>query len=373
MARIENQKELLAEVKEKESRVYRLLERIDCQSLLITRRENFAWLSCGGRAVVSYVTDASPVFLLITPVKKYAIGYNMDVPRTMDEELLNQDYEPISLSTLGKSPLEAALDLAEGKVAADEKINSVTFAGPAITALHEPFTPQEITRYRQIARESAEIVHDLACWVEPGMTERKVLGHMWGKFLEHDFEGDCMFVVSDERIQRYRHAVPSSKKIENVVMIAPAVYKYGLHVVISRMVYFSPPSDDLLHRQQAVSTILSSMVNHAIPGTNLHDLLTLCYDLFDSLGFPEEKGNHMHGGPTGYRVGYPERCRDLIDIVQQNTALAWYITVRGAKTEEVVLPGLSCGEIISLEPKWPMVTIQHNGFSSLVPDILRRY
>jgi Xaa-Pro dipeptidase len=373
MGRIINQVELAAEVKEKEGRVRGLLERIGCQSLMVTRRENFSWLSCGGRAVVSYVTDASPVLLLITPEKKYAIGYIMDLPRTMDEELLNQGYEPIFLSTLGKSPLEAALALAEGKVAADEKINGVKFAGPDVTALHEPLTQQEMARYRQIAKESAEIIHRLACWVEPGMSERQVLGYMWGQYLEQDFDGDCMFVVSDERIQRYRHAVPSGKKIENVVLIAPAVYKYGLHVVISRMVYFSPPSADLLHRQQAVSTILAAVVNHAVPGSRLSGLLAVCYDLFDSLGYPEEKGNHMHGGPTGYRVGYPERCRDQAEIIQHNTALGWYITIRGAKSEEVVLPGSWGGEIISLEPNWPMVKIEYQGNSSLVPDILRRY
>ena len=44
-----------------------MLAELGYDSLILTRRDNFAWLSCGGRAVVAYTVPDSPVFLVVTP------------------------------------------------------------------------------------------------------------------------------------------------------------------------------------------------------------------------------------------------------------------------------------------------------------------
>ena len=209
----------------KEQRIREMLERLGYQSLVLTRRENFAWLSCGHKGVVSYVSETSPVFLLITPSKKYAIGHNMDLPRTFEEELDGLGYEPVSLPTFGKSPLEKTLELAEGKLAVDDCFIGMDNIEPEILKVHEPFTLEELARYDKVCKESAAIVKELALWVKPGVTERQMLAKMWGMYLEQGFEGDCMFIVSDDRIKRYRHGVPSDKPIEKHLIIAPACTK----------------------------------------------------------------------------------------------------------------------------------------------------
>jgi Xaa-Pro aminopeptidase len=370
--RIKDQANLEAEMQEKMRRIFTALDQHGCDSLVITRRDNFAWLSCGGRAVTSYITPTSPVFLLITPNIKYAIGHNMDVPRTMDEELTGQGYEKISLPTFSKSPAEAVRELAVGRLASDDLFPGAANLDPVVLALHEPFTPQDMERYRAVARESGEIIHQLACWVEPGMTERQVLGKMWGLYLEHDFDGDCMFVVSDDRIQRYRHAVPSQKVIEKALILAPAVYKYGLHVQISRLVYFEKPTEELYRRQNAMATLQGVMLASCTPGTSLNGLLRLCLEMFEKLGYPEERTNHMHGGPTGYRVSFPERCLDPKEVIKSNMAFSWYLTVKGAKTEETILVDENGGKLISVDPLWPMLDVVYEGTRAQVPDILIR-
>src|SRR5271157_2878678 len=181
------------EARVKFERIHRLLDESGYDSLLIARRENFAWLSCGGRAVTSYVVENAPVYLLVTPTRKYAIGYSMDMPRTLDEELVGQGYDPVILPTFGKTPEDTALQLAEGRLAADCNIAGLDNLGPLVTALHEPYLPEEMERYRSAGKEAGELIHELADWVQPGMTERQVLGHMWGLYVEHDFDGDCMF------------------------------------------------------------------------------------------------------------------------------------------------------------------------------------
>ena len=302
----------LSESQEKERRIHAALAQLGYDSVILTRRDNFAWLTCGGRAVIMYTVQTSPVFLVLTPHKKYAVGYNIDVPRTVDDELGGLGYEPVALPTFSKTPEQVAVELAAGRVAADDPALGVPDINLDIRALHEPYTPQEMARYATVCRESGEILRQLADWVEPGMTERQVYAHMWGAYLERGFEGCCMFVGSDDRIRRYRHAVPSDKRIEKAVLLAPCTSKWGLHTPNSRLVYFGPPPDDIRRRFNAVATMQGAIVSSIRPGVKLAALLELCLNLFSSLGYPEERTNHFHGGPTGYQPSYPERCQDEI-------------------------------------------------------------
>jgi Xaa-Pro aminopeptidase len=360
------------EAQNKELRIRLMLETLKCDSLIIMRRDNFAWLSCGGGAVVSHVVATSPVFLVVSPQKKYAVGYSMDLPRAMDEDLAGQGYEPILLPTFGKSVEEISLELATGRAAADDELDGAVNLGDQVVKLHEPYTSEEMERYQAIGVESGEVLREVAEWVEPGMTERQVLAHMWGMYLAHGFEGNCMFVGSDERIRRYRHPVPSDKPVEKAILLAPAISKWGLHVLNSRTVYFGNPPEDIQRRHLAVSTMQAAMVASSRPGVRLSSLLDLCLELFETLGYPEERNNHVHGGPTGYRVSYPERCRDPEAKVRENMALAWYLTVAGAKSEELLLVDEQGTRIWSVDPTWPKLQVEYKGNVVAVPDILIR-
>jgi Xaa-Pro dipeptidase len=361
-----------AEAQEKERRIHAMLAELGYDSLIITRRDNFAWLSCGGRAVVAHTVPDSPVFLVVTPEEKYAVGLSIDLRRTMDDELAGQGYQPLSLPSFGQTPAEAALEAAQGKVAADSPIPGADDIGPAVTALHEPFTREEMERYAAVSLESGQILHELAHWVEPGMTERQVFAHTWKLYLERNFEGCCMFVGSDERIRLYRHAVPSDKPIEKAVLLAPATSKWGLHMPVSRMVYFEEPPDDIRRRFDAVATMQAAMVSNLRPGVKLTALLDLCFNLFESLGYPEERTVHYHGGPAGYQANYPERCRDPQEMVKPNMAFAWYMTIAGVKSEELILVDEQGASLKSVAPGWPMLEIEYEGHQVAIPDILVR-
>ncbi len=97
------------EAQVKEKRIWQKLAELGYDSLILTRRDNFAWLTCGGRAVVCYGEPVSPVFLVLTPERKYAVGYSIDLIRTAEEELVGLEYEPVPLPSFGKTPIEVAL------------------------------------------------------------------------------------------------------------------------------------------------------------------------------------------------------------------------------------------------------------------------
>ena len=66
-----------------------------------------------------YGEPDSPVYLVLTPKGKWAVGYGIDLPRTADEELAGLGYEPVALPSFGKTLPEAVTELAVGRVAAD--------------------------------------------------------------------------------------------------------------------------------------------------------------------------------------------------------------------------------------------------------------
>ena len=369
------------EIEKKENRVRNLLAKLGYESLLLTRRENFSWFTCGKRAVVSYITEDSPVYLLITPTRKYAVGFNMDVPRTMQEEICNQGFEPVSLPTydidsspvgLAKTKIEAAKDLAVGRLTTDIKLEGINGINTQITNAHTPFTSEEMERYREVGKEGMQILHDLALWVKPGMTEREIVAKMWEEYVKKDFDCNCMFATADERIKKFRHGVPTYKKTEKAVLLAPAVYKYGLNITITRMVYFEEPPEDIRRRMDGVIALQASVVSRTKIGTRLSVILNGIMAHFTELGYPEERDRHFHGGPQGYRVSYPERNMDPSETVISNTAFGWYLCISGTKSEETLLVDNDGTHIATFDPNYPYKEIEINNMKIKINDILVR-
>ncbi len=361
-----------AEAQEKERRVYEMLARLGYDALVITQRANFAWLTCGGRAVVGYAGPGSPVYLVLAGGARYAVGYSIDLPRTYDDELQGLGYEPVSLPSFGKTPAETALALAGARVAADAPLPGAADAGAAVLALHEPYTPEEMARYAAVAQESGALLAELAAWVAPGMTERQAAAHMWELYVAHGFEGRYMFLGSDERIRRYRHAAPSDKPIERAVLLAPCGAKYGLHVPNSRLVYFGDVPADIRLRYEAVAGMQAAVVAALRPGACLAAIRQQVLDGFVAAGYPEERWVHFHGGPVGYAGSYWQRTLDPAETIRANTAFAWYLTVAGAKSEELVLVDDGGAHIESVDPAWPRLSFTCDGTTVEVPDILVR-
>lgn len=361
-----------AEVQEKERRLRTLLAESGYESAILTRRSNFAWITGGGDAVSSRVSPTSPVYLVITPRQKYAVGYSMDLPWTMENALDGLEYRAVMLPPFGKTPEAAALELAEGRAAADDSFLGLDNIQARIVKAHEPYTPEEMARYRQLAQDCNDIQIELAGWVQPGMTERHVLAHMWQLFLERGCEGHYMFVGSDDRISRFRHPVPSDKPIEKVVMLAPAVARWGLLISTSRTICFGEPSAELRRRFNAMSAIQAALLARTQLGTPLTSLFTLIMEQFERAGFPEERYNHFHGGPVGYWAGYAERMRDPAEVVKPNMAFLYYLTVAGVHTEELMLVDERGAEFVTVGSGWPLMEIAVEGKTISVPDIFVR-
>ena len=73
-------------MKQKERRVRQFLNRKNLDGVLLSRQDNFSWVTCGKTDQVLVGSDVGFISLLITPDKKYAITTNIEAPRIMEEE-----------------------------------------------------------------------------------------------------------------------------------------------------------------------------------------------------------------------------------------------------------------------------------------------
>ncbi len=78
------------EIKEKERRVKSFLDTKGFKALLLKRQANFSWLTCGGLNLVGITTELGATSLLITGKEKFLISNNIEAPRMVEEEALEQ-------------------------------------------------------------------------------------------------------------------------------------------------------------------------------------------------------------------------------------------------------------------------------------------
>jgi len=359
--------------KEKLGRVRSFLAETGRGAIVIGRRDNFAWFTSGGDNTVVRNSEYGFSILVITTHSVFHVAQTMDGPRILDDELSGLDVEPVFLRWYEHSREQRAAELVKGlKAVSDVPLAGADFLPKEIVQLHCPLTASEIEKCRTLGRKTEEIIARVAASVKPGMREREVEGMFLSEYAAEGISCDVLLIGSDERIAKYRHPCASDKTIKNLVLLHPAVRKWGLHANVTRMVYFGDriPSD-LAARYEAACRIEAAAVLLCVPGQKFSGILEVEKRIYAETGFTEEWRNHYQGGITGYVLADPTLCMDPEAVVGPNQAFDWFITITGAKVEELSISGPR-PELFSARGAWPLKTYEYGGVELQLPQILRR-
>jgi Xaa-Pro aminopeptidase len=357
--------------REKLQRVHAYLGKTGRGALIIGRRDNFSWFTGGGDNTVVRNSELGFSLLVITKTTVCHVAQTMDGPRILDDELQGLDVEPVFLRWYELSREQRAAELVKGlKAISDIPIDGADCLPQDIARLHYPLTAREIEKCRTLGRTTEEIIARVAAAIRPGMREREVEGMFLGEYAREGVSCDVLLIGSDERIAKYRHPCASEKAIERLVLLHPAVRKWGLHANVTRMVYFGDriPSD-LAARYDAACRIEAAAVSLCIPGQRFSGILEVEKRIYAETGFAEEWRNHYQGGITGYILADPTLCMDPDVEVRPNQAFDWFITITGAKVEELAISGTR-PEVLSACGAWPLKRYEHNGVALQLPEIL---
>lgn len=353
----------------KRERVREFLDQHNLEGVLISRRDNFAWVTSGGDNHVLKNSEVGVGHIAITRDRHYLLAHSMDAARLYEEQVPGQEYELVCLNWFQGDPRSAAVELVDGKWAADTDFNGqVVNVNQALSYLHYPLTELEMERCRWLGEQVGKILCRVALEIQPGQKEDEVANYLCSECLKRGIELDVLIVGSDERIFHYRHPLPTSKKIERYVLIHPAARRWGLHANVSRSVYFGTPSNEVMRAYRAAAELEACLLERLKPGLAFSEIFNWQKEKYAELGFPEEWKNHFQGGPTGYVVVDALR-HTTSSKVQVNQAFDWFITVTGGKVEELALLSEHGVEIPSFQSPWPSYQTNQicNGVG--VPDL----
>ena len=350
-----------------------LLAREGAVALVIGRRDDFAWATSGGDGSLLWTDAYAAGYLVVTPDRKFLVGYQMDNARLAEEECASQGYEPVALRWYEGDPAEAARRCAgPGKVLADCSVPDTTTAASLLRSLHYPLTAFEVWRLRYVCQRTERIVRDVADSLEPGQTERMVQSTLAERFLAEGFTIDALMVGFDRRVYRYRHPMPRDNRLDRYAFVHVCVSRWGLHGILTRLVHFGTPPEDLQRRFAAASAIEAWTIDQTRPGTAYQAIFDGQVHLYEALGYGDEWRNHFQGGLTGYIVNEAAHATRPHDLIPDGCPFNWYITVTGAKKEETTLATDRGGVVLSLGGAWPVERFGEPGHEQELADMLVR-
>ena len=356
----------------KRARVREFLDTQGFSGVLFTLQRSFSWYTGGGQNHVALTTEAGAASVLATAKQDYLIANNIEAPRIMEEE---------GLEELGFQPLVYPWDADASE--SEELVHRVlagerpaTDIGPHaadLKRLRYSLTPFEVERYRELGRDTAEAVADVCRRIERGQSEWRIAAMASAALLERRITPAVLLVAADERITKYRHPLPTEKQVARYAMVVVCGRRSGLILSTTRLVHFGALSPDLRRRHDAVMAIDAMFIASTQIGADVDEIFQRAVDSYEQAGFPDEWKLHHQGGATGYESRDFKGTLRSKEVVKPWQAYAWNPSITGTKSEDTIIAAPKGPEILSMVEDWPSIEFGPlPGPSILRADILVR-
>ena len=366
-----NDPRVIAEAANKRAQVQTWLEQKGLDGVILSRRNSFAWVTCGGDNKVSNYTEVGAGHIVITRNKHYLVAYYMDAERLLNEQVAEQGYELVPLHWFDGDERGRAKALAGKQPGADTLFPGTQFVLEDIMDMQWPLSDLELERTRWLGRQENEILHKIFTLVQPGMTELEIGQMLTCEIVHRGLEVDVPIVGSDERIHKYRHVLATDKKLERYLLLGPVIRRWGLHAMVSRSLHFGEPPADVQKAFMAAATIEGRIITSLKEGLKFKTILEHQKAWYEELGIERGWTYHFQGGPIGYTLVDAGR-NQTEKVVQAPQPFSWWTTVKGAKVEELTILTKDGPEIASLDNGWPLETVDTEAGPIAVPGMMIR-
>lgn len=349
-------------------KIRKWLEQNNYNGVILSRRDNFAWVTGGKRNYVLETCENGVALLIIKPDSVDLIADNIDLKRIQDEEL---DFEVHSIPYPWYESQEAFLQEYIGvqRMAADIWIEGATEEHNSLVNLRMTLSDEEVQDYKMLGQDCATLVESL-CRDVKGLSENEIAIRLKTSCLEKGINTHCVLVGSDDRIMKYRHPMPTDNIASECLMVVLGAERKGLYISLTRMIYYKPVPDIIKKKYEKVQYVFSLMQTMMKEGVSYSEHFDRIKEAYCDVGYEEEWKLHHQGGPTGYA------CREFIvkpyekRFIKNMQAYAWNPSITGTKCEDTTLLSDDNVIVLTQTQTWPrsIVTTQYGTCS--VPDIL---
>ena len=356
------------DVSDRQTAVAALLREQRLDALLISRPENFAWLTAGadnGRG------GAAAARLFVTADARVLVTNNVESQYLFDRELPGLGFQLKERPWF--EPAEAlAADLCRGRnVGSDDGFGSTRDIAPHVAGLRLPLSERDQINLRQLGREVAHAVEATARGCRPGETEAEIAAELAHRLVKRQIIPVRKQVCADGRFRRYPHYPFGSEKVQNSCIVAAIGRRQGLHVACCRTVLFGEnvAFQDAHHKavlMQATGLYFSRA------GRNVGDVWPKVRRIYEKFGCPDEWQLADQAEVTGYAAC--EACvTPSVDFpLTAGMPMHWHPSIGPALTGDTILLRDGLAELLTPADDWPLVTVNVKGEPLPRPDVLLR-
>ncbi|HEY1809281.1 MAG TPA: M24 family metallopeptidase [Acidobacteriaceae bacterium] len=352
---------LQQELEEKHSRLAALMDDNGWTAVLFSRHENIAWAT-GGRveARVALGSETAVCSLLLTrDGRRCYIAPNNEAPRLADEEFAGLDFEPAIYPWTEDGAADLAHKHGGPEIGADT--SQPGFYPWNFTSLRAPLLPGEVERFRALGNAVAESTTRVLKSLAPGVTEDEMAARVSADLLAQHITPSVVLMAADERIFRYKHAVPRKGVLKKYGMLNLCARRDGMVVSMTRFVHFGAMPADLAANFVKSARINADLLHASREGATSAGLYAAAARSYAEAGFPDGITKHHQGGPCGYLERDWVATPSGSQVLQATQGLAWNPSLHGAKAEDTALLRNGSIEILTATPDLPMIEAEVGG------------
>jgi antitoxin VapB len=347
--------------------------------VLLNSQHNFAWATAGASNGIDASRENGAASILICrDGKRFVLASRIEMPRILAEEISATDFEPIEFAWEVEKAESAFLTnrarflLEKGEtLGADLFLNTETpVVEGDIASCRYQLTAPEIERFQLLGKDTGAVIGDLIQTLRGGESELEIASQTSYGLAAKNIRSVVTLVAADERLEKFRHPVPTKKRWEKLLMIVVCAKREGLIASLSRIICAGNIPVDLANKTKACAVVNAKLQAATKPKTNGVELYRIATDAYNKAGFASEINLHHQGGATGYKTRDWTAHPASSETVKINQAFAWNPSISGTKTEETCIVFEGGIEVITATPNFPQISVEIEGRKYLSPDIL---
>ncbi|MBM3655686.1 MAG: hypothetical protein FJW91_01840 [Actinobacteria bacterium] len=351
------------EQREKRARIKALLEAKGLDAVVLRKGANVAWI-IGGRAHIPTTLELSCLDVIVYRDRIVAVTNKIEAPRLEAEEL-SGDEELIVIDWFegrdGQLP-------SGQKIGIDSPDSNRVNLSAEIDELRRALNSFEVDRLEQIGSDAAKSLGESMLKISSKMSEVEAAGLIANSLWSRNLEPVVLLVAGSERIESFRHPLPTTSLIGTIFMGVICARRKGLIASVTRIRSLGSIPPEMESNYQALLNVEAAFLDGTKAGSTFGQAFKSGELEYLKQGFArDEFSKHHQGGPTGYLPrDFPahEKSAQVIGI---NNAIAWNPSAQGIKVEDTLITRASGFEIITADKSWPSLEIRGRAR----PDIAR--
>ena len=340
----------------KQQRVLDFLNREQLDAVLLSKHENIAWITAGQVDVrIGVLRETGAASLLLTKDgAAYYLTTNNEAPRLAAEEFAGLDWQPI-VKPWYANDVVASIEqiIPGGQVGTDTPLGSLRNVN--LQPLRLELTDGEVERYRWLGRNAADVATEILSRLRPGVTERQMQAMLAEGLMDRSLLPSVYLTATDDRIRKYRHAVPREGVLDRFGMLNFCARRWGLSVSMTRFIYFGAMPAELEEKFAVVAQVNAQLQATTRERQTANELFDVARNAYAAAGYPGEENMHHQGGAAGYLEREWIARPGGLEVCCHTQAFAWNPSLDGAKVEDTILLRNGSLEVITPTSELPIV------------------